>query len=71
MRRRVTVLVVCVCLSVTTLVATSVVSTLKVRYVGVYLRLSRFSHLSAYAYCRVLYMFIVTYVGGLKAPRIL
>ena len=32
----------CVCLSVTTLVATSVVSTLKMRYVGVYLRLCRF-----------------------------
>ena len=41
MRRRVTVLVLCVCvsacLSVTTLAATSVVSTLKMRYVGVYL----------------------------------
>ena len=43
MRRRVTVLVLCVCLSVclsvTTLAATSFVLTLKVRYVGVYYRL--------------------------------
>ena len=45
MRRRVTVLVLCVCvcvsvcLSVTTLSATSVVSTLKMRYVGGCLRL--------------------------------
>ena len=48
MRRRVTVcaygtclvcVCVCVCLSVTTLAATSVVSTLKMKYVGVYLRL--------------------------------
>ena len=42
MRRRVTVVVLCVCLSVclsvTTLAATSLVSTLKMRYVGVYLR---------------------------------
>ena len=43
MRRTVTVLVLCVCmsvcLSVTTLAATSAVSKLKMRYVGVYLRL--------------------------------
>ena len=43
MRRRVTVLVlcvcVCVCLSVCTPAPTSLVSTLKIRYVGVYLRL--------------------------------
>ena len=39
MRRRVTVLVLCVCLSVTTLAATSFVLTLKVRYVGGYYRL--------------------------------
>ena len=41
-RRRVTVLVLCVCLSVTTLAATSAISTLKMRYEGLFLGFSRF-----------------------------
>ena len=39
MHRRVTVLVLCVCLSVTTLAASLFILTLKVRYVGGYYRL--------------------------------
>ena len=39
MRRRVTVLVLCVCVCVCTPAPTTLVSTLKIGYVGVYLRL--------------------------------
>ena len=42
MRQRVTVLVLCVCLSVTTLVATSFVLTLEVRYMYTHVRELRF-----------------------------